>query len=235
MKLVFKDILLATAVLMGTVVTSPSASAFSQNGLVIENLPTNSAIDESPAQDLLLRSANDGSTYLYVEQQQGTRLLVFDVTNPEHMSLVTSTSIAVHGAYDFVDPVNDGERIAFRDGSGSALLDLHKPKAPRISTPPEHAPHARDRLGRTSSLVSSAAPFESQIETDASVRPRTVQFVKPGRHSRVVASMDDVTRLTERPLTGTVFLLADGNVMILRSLGVELQYEDDLLIPKDPN
>jgi hypothetical protein len=44
-----------------------------------------------------------------------------------------------------------------------------------------------------------------------------------------------VTRLIERPETGTIFLIADGKVTLLRSLDVELQYEEDRILPSDPN
>ena len=39
---------------------------------------------------LFLHSDNAGSTYLYVEQQHGARLSVFDVTDPAHPALMTT-------------------------------------------------------------------------------------------------------------------------------------------------
>src|ERR1700709_2319986 len=87
MRLLAKDILLATAVLFGTAVTLPaSALEFGKEKLIVENLPTQSASAQSPAQDLLVRADGD-SIYLYVEQQQGAVLTVFNVTDPEHLKL----------------------------------------------------------------------------------------------------------------------------------------------------
>jgi hypothetical protein len=237
MTFTWKNIVLATTILLGTTVTlrPASALALTQEKLILEDLPANSAIAQSTTQDLLLRTDDNGPTYLYVEQQQGTLLFVFDVTNPEHMKLVTSTSLAVHGAYDFVAPVKGRELISFRDGSGSALLDFHKPKAPRISGTLQSAALPVHASGSVSSFASSTPQFARQVETDSSVQPRTVQFVKTGRHSRVLASLENVTRIADRPETGTTFLLAAGKVSIVRTPGVELQYEEDRLLPKDPN
>lgn len=227
MKFKFKDILLAATVILGTAVTlrPTSALAFAKENLIVENLPADSAIAQSPAQDLLVRADENGPTYLYVEQQQGARLLVFDVTNPEYMKLVTSTSLAVHSAYDFVAPVKGRELITFRDGSGSALLDFHSPKAPKISVTLE--PGAPVHF----SVLSATLPFADQIKMDASVQPRTIQFVNPGRDTRVLAALDNVTRVAERPETGTTFLLAAGKVTIVRSPGVELQHDEDRILP----
>jgi hypothetical protein len=230
-----KDILLATTVLLSTIVTLPTASAlvFTKPRLIIENLPTHSAIAQSPSEDLLLRADDDGSTYLYVEQQQGALLAVFNVTNPEHMKLVSTASTAARGSYDFVAPIKDGELISFRDGSGSALLDLHTPKAPRLSVSAKPAANAL-RL-TFNSLISSDSQIQNQIQIAAFVQPRNVQFVASGRHHHVLASVGNVTRLTERTETGTVFLLADGKVSIVRSRSAELQYEDERIFPNDPD
>src|ERR1700748_873346 len=80
---------------------------------------------------LFLHSDNAGSTYLYVEQQQGARLSVFDVTDPAHIKLVVSMPVAAEGAFDFVRPLgNNTELVYFRDGQKEAVLDLRKAKRP---------------------------------------------------------------------------------------------------------
>jgi hypothetical protein len=234
MKSAFKNTLLATTVLLSTVGTLPTAAAlvFNKPALTIEKLPAQSAIAENSCQDLLLRADGDGSMYLYVEQQQGALLAVFDVTDPEHMKLVASSPSAARGAYDFVGPVKDGELVSFRDGSGSAVLDLHKAKAPRLSV---SSTLVADAVGATHrSLISYDAQGQGQIQIAPTVQPRSVQFVSRGRHARVLASLGNVTRMVERAETGTTFLLADGKVRIVRSHDAELQYEDQQVFPDDP-
>ena len=80
-----------------------------------------------------LHSDDSGTTYLYVEQQQGARLAVFDVTDPGHVKTVSSTALAVSGRFDFVRPLNGRTKlIRFRDESTVGLLDLAKAKKPSI-------------------------------------------------------------------------------------------------------
>jgi hypothetical protein len=44
-----------------------------------------------PGNSFFLYSDNSGSTYLYVEQQQGARRTAFDVTDPSKIKVVTSS------------------------------------------------------------------------------------------------------------------------------------------------
>src|ERR1700710_2936471 len=78
---------------------------------------------QAPADSLFLHSDNAGSTYLYVEQQQGARLSVFDVTDPARIKLVASEPLAAEGAFDFVRPLGDhAELVHFRDSQTEAVL-----------------------------------------------------------------------------------------------------------------
>src|SRR5258707_6026408 len=86
---------------------------------------------QAPGNSLFLHSDNAGSTYLYVEQQQGARLSVFDVTDPARIKLVVCTPLAAEGAFDFVRPLGDHtELVYFRDNQKEAVLDLRKAKRP---------------------------------------------------------------------------------------------------------
>jgi hypothetical protein len=46
---------------------------------------------QMPGNSFFLYSDSAGSTYLYVEQQQGARLTAFDVTDPSKIKVVVST------------------------------------------------------------------------------------------------------------------------------------------------
>jgi hypothetical protein len=86
---------------------------------------------QTPGNSLLLYSDNDGSTYLYIEQEQGPRLTSFNVTDPSKIKFVWSIMLTPPGAFDFVRPVGSREElIRFRDGKGVAVLDLHAAKRP---------------------------------------------------------------------------------------------------------
>jgi hypothetical protein len=70
---------------------------------------------KTPGNSFFLYSDNDGSTYLYIEQEQGARLTTFNVTDPSKIKFVSSTMLTLPGAFDFVRPVGGrAELIRFR-------------------------------------------------------------------------------------------------------------------------
>lgn len=101
--------------------------------LVIERpvaLPEQARI---PGSSFSLYSNSEGSTYLYVEQKEGTRLTAFDVSDPSKIVVISSTNLTVPAVFDFIRPLGErAELIRFRDGKGVAVLDLHNLKAPSL-------------------------------------------------------------------------------------------------------
>jgi hypothetical protein len=118
-----------TAVLVNTVaLTLPAAAAFIQPKLMLQSLSTKPQFTQYTSQDLLLRTDEHGSMYLYVEQKEGAVLAIFDVTDPDHMKLTASVPIEGHGPYDFVQPIGGSAKLlAFRDGSciGKPRIGTH--------------------------------------------------------------------------------------------------------------
>jgi hypothetical protein len=130
---IIKSTLALGLVAAAAILTSPAEAEIhsrSQELVVMEarDLPE---LAQTPGNSFFLHSDNAGSTYLYVEQQRGARLSVFDVTNPAHIKLVVSTPLAAEGAFDFVRPLGDqAELVYFRDSQKEAVLDLRKTKRP---------------------------------------------------------------------------------------------------------
>src|SRR5215813_13080562 len=88
-------------------------------------------------QAIVLHAAGDGRTFLYVEQNDGARLAIFDVTNPAKIKQQPAAQLDAPGSFDFVSALGDqAELIRFRDGEGDAVLDLHKAKLPTIRVVP---------------------------------------------------------------------------------------------------
>jgi hypothetical protein len=128
------DSTLAVGLVVAAAVPPTSAAAeihSRSNDLVVmeaRDLPEQA---QTPGNSLFLHSDNAGSTYLYVEQQQGARLAAFDVTDPARIKLVVSTPLAAEGAFDFVRPLGDhAELVYFRDSQKEAVLDVRKAKKP---------------------------------------------------------------------------------------------------------
>src|SRR5271163_571213 len=126
---------LGLVVTAAVLATSPAEAEIHRksNDLVVmeaRDLPEQA---QTPGNSLFLHSDNAGSTYLYVEQQQGGRLSVFDVSDPARIKLVGSTPLAAEGAFDFVRPLgNNAELVYFRNGQKAAVLDLRKARRPAL-------------------------------------------------------------------------------------------------------
>jgi hypothetical protein len=82
---------------------------------------------------MLLHETIDGRTLLYVEQQQGARLAVFDVTDPAHIKGENSVQLASSGPFDFVSPLGDrAELVRFRQSQEDAVLSFPRVKYPSL-------------------------------------------------------------------------------------------------------
>jgi hypothetical protein len=178
---------------------------------------------QMPGNSLFLHSDNAGNTYLYVEQQQGARLSVFNVTDPARIRLVVSTPLAGQGAFDFVRPLGyNAELVYFRDSQKQAVLDLRKAKRPVLRMIP-----ATTDLG----------PAEPLGETDLLATDQPYQYVPAvGRNYQVVdlstsaptqlATVEDVRHQVTNNATGTTFLLGPNGLTVVRRLSVENNYKE---------
>ena len=169
----------------------------------------------------------DGNTSLYVEQQQGARLTVFNVTDAASIKVVSSTPLVTPGAFDFVRPLDgDAELIRFRDDKGVSVLDLHKAKQPTLRMVPALVdPGQTVSLGETGFLgvdepysYTRAVPRDFQVvDTSSPMNPALLTTVKQVKH-RVVK--DD---------TGTTFLLGIDGITVIRRVSVENEHKAELL------
>ena len=178
---------------------------------------------QTPGNSLFLHSDNAGGTYLYVEQQQGARLSVFDVTDPARIKLVVSMPLPAQGAFDFVRPLGySAELVHFRDSQTEAVLDLRKAKRPvlrMISAMTDLGP--AEPLGQSGFLVTTqahkytlAVARDYQVIDVASSIPAQLATVKEVKH-----------RVTN-DYTGTTFLLGSDGLTVVRRLGVENDYKE---------
>jgi hypothetical protein len=217
MKHTIKNTLVAAVVLCSFGAAYTPASAYVRSNFVVQELSTT---PQNGSEDLLLRSAGDGNTYLYVEQQQGALLAVFDVTDPRHMKLATSIATEAHKTYDFVTPIGSGaELVAFRDGSGTAVLDFRDPKAPRLAVigGPSNPVTLLGGSGYLAASLAAGPAVPSQ--------PRDLQLVEIENSPRLLNTFPGVTKQVGRAETGTIFLLGQGKVTVIRRLDTERQYE----------
>ena len=182
---------------------------------------------QTPGNSFFLYSDNDGSTYLYIEQQQGARLTTFNVTDPSKIKFVSSTMLTSPAPFDFVRPVGGrAELIRFRDGKGVAVLDLHTAKKPTVKII-----SGLSESGSTEPLGEQAFMLISEPYNYTRAIPRDYQVIDISSPSDplLVTTVKEVKHRVVNGDTGTTFLLGSGGLTVIRRLSVENDYKTHLM------
>jgi hypothetical protein len=169
---------------------------------------------------LFLHSDSAGSTYLYVEQQQGARLSVFDVTDPARIKLTVSTPLPAEGAFDFVRSLGDNEALVyFREGQKVGILDMHKAKKPVLRTVAITA-----NLDTAESLGQSGLLAANQSYNYVPAVGRDYQVIDAANLTPL-ATLKEVKHRLTNPETGTTFFLDNDGLAVVRRINVETDYK----------
>jgi hypothetical protein len=171
----------------------------------------------------LYSGSGDGSCYLYIEQHQGERLLVLNVTDPGQVILTEAVPLTVPGPFDFVRIVGSSAYLVrFRNGLGMGILDLRKPKAPVLKLVKNlQNPGRSESLGDTAFLMTSGRPTHiPAVSEDYQVFDST----DPANPSLLV-TVKQVNGEIARDETGTTFLLGADGLTIIRHPRVEERYK----------
>jgi hypothetical protein len=176
-----------------------------------------------PGQAMLLHATGDGRTHLYIEQNHGTRLAVFDVTDPAHVKEEGSAQVDARGSFDFVSSLGDyAELVRFRNGQGEAVLNLHKVKVPTLNTIPGlDVQGSTERLGDDGLIVAD----QPNAQSDANDPNYQVVDLSNPLHPNPVADVKQVLEKITNDETGTTFLLAADGLYLIRRPAVEEEYE----------
>jgi hypothetical protein len=170
-------------------------------------------------QAMLLHATGDGRTHLYIEQNDGARLAIFDVTDPAHVTVEGSAQVDVPGAFDFVSSLGDyAELVRFRNGQGEAVLDLHKVKAPTLNKI-----QGLDFQGSTERLGGDGVIVADQ--PDANDPNYQVVDLSNPVDPNPVAEVKQVLQKITNDETGTTFLLAADGLYVIRRPAVEEEYK----------
>jgi hypothetical protein len=164
---------------------------------------------------MLLHETIDGTTLLYIEQNQGARLAIFDVSDPAHIKSIGSVEVDAPGPFDFVSSFGSRtELVRFRQDQGNAVLDLHKAKVPTLKA--VQAPTLKGAsmpLDKVGVAVSRRAEADSQLARDNPVQ--VVNTANPPELNRVFNPNGIREELTKYD-TGTTFLLTDDGLFLIR-------------------
>ncbi len=164
---------------------------------------------------MLLHETRDGTTLLYIEQNQGDRLAILDVTDPAHIKSEGLVQLSAPGPFDFVATLgNRTELIRFRQSQENAALNLRKVKAPTLERV-----QGLTLKGPATLLDSGGFTVSGQANADAQAnRDYQVQVVNTsnaGTLTRVV-NVKGVREEITKYDTGTTFLLTESGLFLIR-------------------
>lgn len=214
---------IAIAAVTGLLLTLPvHAEIKSHSGkLVVEQPADLPEMARIPGQALFLCGAENGETYLYVEQQNGVRLAIFDVTDPAKIKAEGSVPLKAPGAFDFVRYLNHRtELVRFRKSQQFAVIDLREPKSPTL-TIVNNEPGHTESMGRTG-LLTINEPYK-YVSSDA--HDYSLMDVSRPEHPTPLATIKQVQHKVVNEETGTTYLLGSDGLTVVRRPRVEEDYK----------
>jgi hypothetical protein len=206
----------AMTLAVSALVTAGAVHANPSNNIVLVPPTELPVLARQGGEAMLLSDAVDGRTLLYIEQNEGSRLAILDVTDPSHIKGAGSVQLDASGPFDFISPVgNQGELVRFRQRDEDAVLDLRKkiPSLKAVQGLTLTGPITR--LGNDGFSVSGHAP-ELQRAWD-------YQVVETA-NSRELNRVYDVRQVREQLTkadTGTTFLLTEKGLYVIRRPAIE--------------
>jgi len=212
---------IAIAAVTGLLLTLPAhAEIKSRSGNQIVEEPSDlPEMAKTPGQALFLCQAANGETYLYVEQQDGARLVIYDVTDPAKIKAVASVPVKAPETFEFVRYLNDRtELVRFRDSRQAAVLDLSDPKSPTLRRADDLSePSQTESLG-SSALVMINGHFRYVGSVPHDYR---LMDVSNPEHPVPLATVKQVRHKLVNEETGTTYLLGSDGLTVVRRPRVE--------------
>ena len=200
-------------VVLGIVATgtlaAPGAYAGPSNNLILVPPAVLAELARQEGEAMLLLDTIDGRTLLYIKQNQGARLTILDVTDPGHVKGEGSVQLDAPAPFDF------------RQGRGSAVLDLHSVSAPTLTK-------VQGLTLQGATIVVGDDGFVVTTQADSTPRStrdfQAVDTASLGDAHRVFDVKEVREELTKCD-TGTIFLLTQSGLYEIRRPVVERQSE----------
>lgn len=216
------------AILLATMFTGVSAAHAAQKlqskTIVVEGPSQLPELAQIGGEAMYLHKTGDDQAILYIETNKGRTLAILNVTDPARVQDVAQVVINAPAPYDFVQNVGDSAAlIHYRNDSGFAVVNFKKYQHPTLVRTSQLALAGNiEELGAKGLLFTSAASADTSFDP----APQTYGVVDTSNPSNPVASasIDGVVQRLSRPETGTLFLLSNQGVTIVRRPRVEEEY-----------
>jgi hypothetical protein len=206
------------AIIASGIAAVSAVHANSSNNVIVVTPTELPALARQSGDAMFLNDANDGRSVLYVEQNQGAELAVFDVTDPGHIKSKGSVPLDASGPFDFISPLGGQmELIRFRQDQAEAVLDLHRAMLPSLKQLPElHSQVAISPLGNDGFTVIGQVEPSPKVADSLLLRDYQVFDSSSSRDPTPVFEVKQVREELSKQDTGTTFLLAEGGLYLIR-------------------
>jgi hypothetical protein len=208
-------------------ILSVQASATVRTKTTVVEFPSDlPELAQGRSEAMYLHHTGEAQAILYLEKEQGRKLAILDVTDPAHIQAVGQVSIAAPSAYDFVQHLgNSVALIRYRDHSGFAIISFKNYKLPVLTAEPGylHPAKAESEGPNALLLVSANGPSAPAREPQYEVLS-----VSGSSGPTPLATIKGVIQRVDRPGTGTVFLLNEQGLTVVRSLAAEQEHQTEI-------
>jgi hypothetical protein len=210
----------AIAIVATGAVAAPAVYSATRSNLIVvppSNLPE---LARQPGDAMLLHDTIDGRTLLYIEQNHGAQLAVFDVSDPGHVKGEGSVKLDGPGPFDFVSSLGSrAEVVRFRQGLGTAVIDFR-----RVTIPALRKIQGLTLNGRITGQDGDGFTVTSETDSGTTRDLQVVDTATLGDLNQVVDIKEVRAELTRRD-TGTTFLLTQHGLYEIRRPVAERENE----------
>jgi hypothetical protein len=194
--------------------------------IVVESPSDLPELAQGGGEAMYLHRTNSAQAILYIERDQGKKLAFLDITDPASIKGLGQVSLDAPSAYDFVqDLAESAVLIHYRNHSGFAVISFKNYKQPMLKSEPGYLHPASVQADGAGGLLlisgasgASASPREPEYEVLSVSNPSS---------PTPLATVPGVIQRVDRPSTGTVFLLNDQGLTVVRCLAAEREHKTE--------
>jgi len=175
-------------------------------------VPSNKLPQESrqPGVAMDLHLVAPQTLYLYVEEQDGRQIAIYDVSDPHKINLKKVAQLAAPAPFDFIQAAGSSlELIRYRDGRGDAMLDLSKPKEPRLMV-----------VGSATGECYIVPSKPTVNASDSTQAPVDYEIFTPTGSQPLMTIRNVIQRETDAG-NGTTYLLGKNGLTVIRNIKAE--------------
>jgi len=174
---------------------------------------------------MYLHRTTEGRAILYIEREQGRTLAFLDVSDPANIKAVGQVSLDAPSSYDFVqDLAESAVLIHYRNHSGFAVIGLNDYRQPVLKNEPAYLHPSRVEPDGSNGMLLISTNRASAPARDPEYE---VLNISNPSNPTPLATIQGVIQRVDRPSTGTVFLLNDQGLTVVRCLAAEQEHKTE--------